>query len=157
MSTNTVFNLSDNDCRMFAIDTIASPHQAMLRSSAYTVKVQYSSLAKTIQSICQRGGKILNVRSLSVLMPNIQAEAKTAPIQAQLLPPLAEVMETSAVVAEHIPVVEQIAPLPAVLETAVVVEAHPPVVEQIPPSPQATKKVEHSKTNSRRQSKSKKR
>ena len=133
MSTNTVFNLSDRNCRMFAIDAIASPHQAMLRSSAYTVKVQYSSLATTIQSICQHGGKILNVRSLSMLMPTIQAAAEIAPIQAQILP------------------------LPEVMEIAAVVEDNTLVVEQISALPQTTKKVEPSQPNSRRHSKSKKR
>ena len=68
---NTVFNLSGDLGRVFAIDIAGSPHQAMLRSSAYTIKVAYSSLAQTIHSIGKRGGKVVNVRMLSTPMPNV--------------------------------------------------------------------------------------
>jgi CpcD/allophycocyanin linker domain len=61
MTMNTVFNLSDAG-RTFAIDIAGSPNQAMLRSSAYTVKVAYSALSQTIHSIGKRGGKVVNVR-----------------------------------------------------------------------------------------------
>jgi CpcD/allophycocyanin linker domain len=69
---NTTINLSGNTERIFAIDIAGSPHQAMLRSSAYTVKVAYSSLSKTLQSIGKRGGKVVNVRMLSTPMPSIE-------------------------------------------------------------------------------------
>ncbi|WP_310485056.1 phycobilisome linker polypeptide [Chamaesiphon sp. VAR_48_metabat_403] len=68
---NTVFNLSGDAGRTFAIDIAGSPHQAMLRSSAYTIKVAYSSLAQTIHSIGKRGGKVVNVRMLSTPMPSV--------------------------------------------------------------------------------------
>jgi CpcD/allophycocyanin linker domain len=68
---NTAFNLSGDTDRTFAIDIAGSPHQAMLRSSAYTVKVAYSSLSKTLQSIGKRGGKVVNVRMLSTPMPSV--------------------------------------------------------------------------------------
>ncbi|MCY7366525.1 MAG: hypothetical protein LH474_00030 [Chamaesiphon sp.] len=69
---NTVFNLSGDAGRKCAIDIAGSPHQAMMRTSAYTVKVPYSSLAHTIHSIGKRGGKILNVRMLSTSMPGVE-------------------------------------------------------------------------------------
>ncbi len=68
---NTVFNLSGDAGRTFAIDVAGSPHQAMLRSSAYTIKVAYSSLAQTIHSIGKRGGKVVNVQMLSTPMPSV--------------------------------------------------------------------------------------
>ncbi len=69
---NTAFNLSGDLDRIFAIEIAGSPHQAMLRSSVYTVKVAYSSLSKTIQSIGKRGGKVVSVRMLSTPMPNVE-------------------------------------------------------------------------------------
>jgi hypothetical protein len=71
MTMNTVFNLSDAG-RTFAIDIAGSPNQAMLRSSAYTVKVSYSALSQTIHSIGKRGGKVVNVRMLSAPMPGVE-------------------------------------------------------------------------------------
>jgi hypothetical protein len=71
ITMNTVFNLSGDLGRVFAIDIAGSPHQAMLRSSAYTIKVAYSSLAQTIHSIGKRGGKVVNVRMLSTPMPSV--------------------------------------------------------------------------------------
>jgi hypothetical protein len=68
---NTVFNLSGDPGRVFAIDIAGSPHQAMLRSSAYTIKVAYSSLAQTIHSIGKRGGKVVDVRMLSTPMSSV--------------------------------------------------------------------------------------
>ena len=68
ITMNTVFNLSGDTGRIFAIDIVGSPDQAMLRSSAYTVKVAYSSLSQTLQSIGKRGGKVINVRLLSTPM-----------------------------------------------------------------------------------------
>ena len=69
---NTVFNLSGDAGRKCAIDIAGSPNQAMMRTSAYTVKVPYSSLAHTIHSIGKRGGKVVNVRMLSTPMPGVE-------------------------------------------------------------------------------------
>lgn len=137
MSMNTVFNLSGNDNRMFAIDAIASPHRAMLRSIAYTVKVPHSALAKTIHSIGQRGGKVLDVRLLSFLSPDVPDLPATA--------------------ASVTPVAEHIAPSPEVPDVPVAAEIVTLVAEQIAPPPQLKKTVERTKANSRRQSKSKRR
>jgi hypothetical protein len=137
MSMNTVFNSIGNDNRLFAIDAIASPQRAMLRSIAYTVKVPYSALAKTINSIGKRGGKVVNVRLLSFLTPDD-----------------GDIPVATAVI---IPVEEQIAPAPAPQDIPAAVEAVP-VKEQPLPAPQSTTKtVAPSKGNQRRQSKSKRR
>jgi phycocyanin-associated, rod len=72
MTMNTVFNLSGEAGRKCAIDVAGSPNQAMMRSSAYTVKVPYSSLSQTIHSIGKRGGKVVNVRMLSTQMPGVE-------------------------------------------------------------------------------------
>ena len=72
MTMNTVFNLSGDAGRKCAIDITGSPNQAMMRSGAYTVKVPYSSLSQTIHSIGKRGGKVVNVRMLSVQMSGFE-------------------------------------------------------------------------------------
>ena len=72
MIGNNIFNLSNDSERKFAIDVAASPHQAMVRSSVYTVKVSYSCLSKTIHSIGRRGGKVLSVRMLSTPLPDLE-------------------------------------------------------------------------------------
>jgi phycocyanin-associated, rod len=86
MAMNTVFNLSGNNGRSFAIDIAGSPDQAMLRSGAYTVKVAYSSLSQTIHSIGKRGGKVVNVRMLSAPMPGVEnipvASGTVTPVKA---------------------------------------------------------------------------
>jgi CpcD/allophycocyanin linker domain len=79
---NTVFNLSGDPGRVFAIDIAGSPHQAMLRSSAYTIKVAYSSLAQTIHSIGKRGGKVVDVRMLSTPMPSVTNLPVVASVEA---------------------------------------------------------------------------
>jgi phycocyanin-associated, rod len=85
MTMNNVFNLSGDASRIFAIDIAGSPNQAMMRSSAYTVKVPYSSLAQTIHSIGKRGGKVIDVRMLSVSTPgveNLPKASAVAPVKA---------------------------------------------------------------------------
>jgi phycocyanin-associated, rod len=88
---NTVFNLSGDAGRKCAIDIAGSPHQSMMRTSAYTVKVPYSSLAQTIHSIGKRGGKVVNVRMLSTPMPGVEDIS----VASGFLIPLAE-METAS-------------------------------------------------------------
>ena len=58
----------------------------MMRTSAYTVKVPYSSLSQTIHSIGKRGGKVVNVRMLSTPMPGVE----DIPVASGFLIPLAE-------------------------------------------------------------------
>ena len=89
---NTVFNLSGDTERTFAVDIAGSPHQAMLRSGTYTVKVAYSCLSKTLQSITKRGGKVLNVRMLSAPLPSVAniPVAAGIPVSSESSPPVAE-------------------------------------------------------------------
>ena len=97
MIVNTAFNVSDNSDRTFAIDISVSPHQAMVRTSAYTVKVPYSSLSQTIHSIGKRGGKVVNVRMLSAPMPGVEnipvAAGITTPVEAVAPPQTAKTAE----------------------------------------------------------------
>ena len=69
----TVSNLNGDGGRTFAIEVTGSPHQARLRTSAYTVRVPYSSLAKTIHSIGQRGGKVVDVKLLTAQLSDLGA------------------------------------------------------------------------------------
>ena len=87
MPMTTVSNLSGERGRTFAIEVAGSPDQAMLRTSAYTVKVPYSSLSKTIHSIGQRGGKVVNVTMLTTSFSQLEA----IPVAAGVLIPDREV------------------------------------------------------------------
>jgi phycocyanin-associated, rod len=66
MILTNISNLSEDAGRTFEIEVTGSPHQARLRTSNYKVKVPYSALSTTISSIGQRGGKIVNVKMLSL-------------------------------------------------------------------------------------------
>ncbi len=72
MPMTTVYNLSGEAGRTFAIAVTGSPHQASLRTGAYTIKVPYSSLAKTIHSIGQRGGKVVDVKMLTAPLIDVE-------------------------------------------------------------------------------------
>jgi CpcD/allophycocyanin linker domain len=89
---NNVFNLSGDTARVFEIDIAGSPHQAMLRSSTYKVKVAYSCLSTTIQSITKRGGKVMGVRMLSAPMPSVDniPVAAGVPLQSEPSSPVVE-------------------------------------------------------------------
>lgn len=71
MSMTTVSNLNGDGGRIFAIEVQGSPHQAGLRSSSYTIRVPYSSLSKTIHSIGQRGGKVVDVKLLTAQLSEL--------------------------------------------------------------------------------------
>ncbi len=66
MIHTNISNLSEDAGRSFEIEVTGSTHQARLRTSSYKVKVPYSALSTTINSIGQRGGKIVNVTQLSL-------------------------------------------------------------------------------------------
>ncbi len=72
MSMTTVSNLDGDAGRTFAIEVTGSPHQARLRTSAFTVRVPYSSLAQTIHSIGQRGGKVVSVKMLTMSLTAVE-------------------------------------------------------------------------------------
>jgi hypothetical protein len=71
MSMTTVSNLNGDGGRTFAIDVQGTPQQAGLRAGAYTIKVPYSSLAQTIHSIGQRGGKVIDVKLLTAQLSDL--------------------------------------------------------------------------------------
>jgi hypothetical protein len=79
MTITTVSNSSVDADRLFAIEVKSGSHQAMRRSSAYTIKVAYSSLAKTIHSIGTRGGKVVNVTMLNHSFTNVEPVAAVSP------------------------------------------------------------------------------
>jgi hypothetical protein len=139
MAMNTVFNFSCDADRRFAIDVVSST-QSMTRSSAYTVKVSYSSLSQTIRSICKNGGKVVKVRMLSASM----SEFEDIPLPSGLLVPF----EAEVVLAATAPVLATI-PVPAIIP------AIAPVLATAPAQPQQ-KTNQHNKA-SRGSSKSKRR
>jgi hypothetical protein len=128
MAMNTVFNLSGGAGRTFAIDVAGSPSQAMVRTSAYTVKVSYSSLSKTIHSIGKRGGKVLNVRLLSAPMPGLE----DIPVASGFLIPLDEMEEASGF-------------LTPVDEMEAVPSPQPPAKNSQPPKSESRRKQQKSK------------
>ena len=71
MSMTTVSNLNGEGGRTFAIDVRGNPQQAGQRAAAYTIKVPYSSLAQTIHSIGQRGGKVIDVKLLTAQLSDL--------------------------------------------------------------------------------------
>ena len=128
MAMNTVFNLSGDAGRTFAIDVAGSPSQAMVRTSAYTVKVSYSCLSKTIHSIGKRGGKVLNVRLLSAPMNDLE----DIPVASGFLIPVVEMEEASELLT---PVAEmEVAPSP-----------QPSAKNVQPPKPESRRKQHKSK------------
>jgi CpcD/allophycocyanin linker domain len=79
MTITTVSNSSVDANRMFAIEVKSGSHQTIQRSSTYTLKVAYSSLAKTIQSIGKRGGKVVNVTMLNHSFSHVEPVAAVSP------------------------------------------------------------------------------
>jgi phycocyanin-associated, rod len=88
MPMTTVSSLSGDAGRTFAIDITGSPNQAMLRTSAYTVKVPYSALSQTIHSIGQRGGKVVKVTMLTTSFSDLE----DIPVASGVLIPFADVV-----------------------------------------------------------------
>jgi hypothetical protein len=108
MPITTVSNLSDNNGRLFAIEVIGGTHQAGLRTSAYTLRVAYSSLAKTIHSIGQRGGKVVNVKVLTTPFSDLEdipvASGVLIPLEPELVPAQSNDSDVLVPVAEVAPV-----------------------------------------------------
>ena len=94
MIPTNISNLSEDAGRTFEIEVTGSPHQARLRTSSYKVKVPYSALSTTISSIGQRGGKIVNVKMLSLFTTEVvsnptQVEPQI-PVTTESAPPVVE-------------------------------------------------------------------
>ncbi len=96
MMSTTVANLSEDTGRIFEIAVTGSTQQARLRTSTYKIRVSYSTLAKTIRSIAQRGGKIVDVQMLSMF----ETEVDRIPAVAELSQPSTETVESIPAVAE---------------------------------------------------------
>jgi CpcD/allophycocyanin linker domain len=110
---NTIFNTSSDTDRIFALEIAGISQHGRLRSGTYTLKVAYSSLSKTLQSITRRGGKVVNVRMLSTPMPSVAniPVAEAAPPEIEPSPP---VLNANIPVAVVVP--PEIEPLPPVLK-----------------------------------------
>jgi DUF1009 family protein len=92
MMTTTVTNLSEDTGRIFEISVTGSTQQARLRTSTYKIRVSYSTLSTTIRSIAQRGGKIVDVKMLSMFETEIDRDL--LPAVAQLSQPITETVES---------------------------------------------------------------
>ena len=60
MTTTSVF-ISEYNRRTITLEVTGLYHQTANRTTPYTVKVPYSSLSKTLQSIQRRGGTVTKV------------------------------------------------------------------------------------------------
>jgi hypothetical protein len=95
MIPTNISNLSEDAGRTFEIEVTGSPHQARLRTSNYKLKVPYSALSTTINSIGQRGGKIVSVKMLSL----VATEVVSSPVQPE--PQVVVATESSPPVVEE--------------------------------------------------------
>jgi phycocyanin-associated, rod len=64
--TTTPVSISEYNRRTITIEVTGMCHQNVSRTSHYTVKVPYSSLARTLQSIQRVGGTVANVTAASL-------------------------------------------------------------------------------------------
>jgi hypothetical protein len=112
MIPTNISNLSEDAGRTFEIEVTGSPHQARLRTSNYKLKVPYSALSTTINSIGQRGGKIVSVKMLSL----VATEVVSSPLQ-----PEPQVVVATEVVSS---------PAQPEPQAVVATESSPPVVEE---------------------------
>jgi phycocyanin-associated, rod len=94
MIPTNISNLSEDAGRTFEIEVTGSPHQARLRTSGYKVRVPYSALSTTINSIGQRGGKIVSVKKLSLFATEVASSPEPAephiPAATETAPPIVE-------------------------------------------------------------------
>jgi hypothetical protein len=99
MKISAVSGLSSLVNCMMQIEVTNMSAQATMRSGAYTIKVPFSSLSRTMQFIHRSGGKVVEVTKLSAITalanlpaiatpvytstPSAPAPARTAPQAAQ--------------------------------------------------------------------------
>jgi phycocyanin-associated, rod len=81
MITTGDTNVSTYGSRTVAIEVTGVCRQDVMRTSNYTVKVPYSRMSQTIQSINRMGGKVAGI-SLGN-MGAVKAAAPTAPIETE--------------------------------------------------------------------------
>jgi phycocyanin-associated, rod len=74
MITTGTTNVSDYSSRTVAIEVTGICRQDVMKTSNYTVKVPYSRMSQTMQSIYRMGGKVANVTLLPAPVQPRQAE-----------------------------------------------------------------------------------
>jgi phycocyanin-associated, rod len=74
--TTTPVSISEYNHRTITIEVSGLYHQTVGRTTPYTVKVPYSSLSRTLQSIQRRGGTVTKVTAA----PSASAVVPIAPV-----------------------------------------------------------------------------
>ncbi|NJK56883.1 MAG: rod-capping linker protein [Pleurocapsa sp. SU_5_0] len=77
MITTGDTNISTYGNRTIAIEVTGVCRQDVMRTSNYTVKVPYSRMSQTIQSINRMGGKVASISLGNTKMEAAPAEAET--------------------------------------------------------------------------------
>jgi hypothetical protein len=69
--TTTSVSISEYNRRTITLEVTGMHHQTVSRTSPCTVKVPYSSLAQTLQSIQRRGGTVIKVAVATLITPSL--------------------------------------------------------------------------------------
>jgi len=69
MNTIPMFGISDYANRLFSLEVQSCNTEAAVREKNHIIKVSFSCLAQTIQSIHRLGGTVINVTLLSTVFP----------------------------------------------------------------------------------------
>ncbi|MEL6910039.1 MAG: phycobilisome linker polypeptide [Cyanobacteria bacterium J06598_4] len=79
MITTGANNVSTYGSRTIAINVTGVCRQDVMRTSNYTVKVPYSRMSQTIQTINRMGGKVAGISLGSTVTPEVATAAPPAP------------------------------------------------------------------------------
>jgi hypothetical protein len=82
MTISTVSGLSSPMNCMMQIEVTNMSAQATMRAGAYTIKVPFSSLSRTMQFIHRSGGKVVEVTKLSAIATLSSLPAIETPVHA---------------------------------------------------------------------------
>ena len=78
MTTTGAVSLSDRNSRTVIIEVTGVCRQDIMKTSNYKVKVPYSRMSQTIQSISRMGGKVANVSLLPAVDSSSEVESDSA-------------------------------------------------------------------------------
>lgn len=88
------FSMSDYANRLFSLEVKPSYTEAIVRQSSYIIKVSFSNLSQTIQSIHRLEGHVISVKMLSTaLLSSFNMAAKEA--ESIVSPPTATASQTA--------------------------------------------------------------
>jgi len=88
------FSMSDYANRLFSLEVKPSYTDATLRKSSYVIKVSFSYLSQTIQSIHQLKGRVISVRMLSTA-PSSSFNMVAQEAESIVSPPTATASQTA--------------------------------------------------------------